>query len=78
MKKLKPVKFPVTPNASVRSGKDALAMAEQRRKEGYSKIFVIQMDNTGSLNFEAAGINDMERIAMLEMAKVLTIRDRFA
>jgi len=78
MKKLKPVKFPVTPNSIVRIGREALAMAEQRRKEGYSKIFVIQMNDVGSMSFEAAGITDIERIAMCEFAKVLTIKDRFS
>lgn len=77
-KKLKVVKHPSIPRSTVRQAKDALKAADCLVNQGFNKVFVILEDAEGRLAFECAGMDDMQRIAMLECAKVLTIKDRFS
>lgn len=77
-KKLKVVKHPAIPRSTVREVRDALKAADLLVNQGFNKVFVILEDSEGRLAFECAGMDDIKRIAMLECAKVLTIKDRFS
>lgn len=66
----------ISNSAMIRTVQDCIDTSKNKASEhGYTKVFVLMASPDNAIGYECANMDDLERIAFLEMAKNLLIRD---